>query len=163
MTTKIYDTNSTRAEELQGLTKLSSVFKSGSYLYDFFTPDLFRWIERTIQDDLVPDLMGYVKSAEDEARTWHQKSVDNERRAIAAEKALQDEKQAAIDFEKAAQAQLTRLQEIVEKKNESIDHWSQTAHKNGQRVYELQAELIKAQEEIITLKAKLYDLMEKSQ
>lgn len=161
MTQKQYDSQSSKQEELDGLTRLARVFKSGSYLYDFFTPDLLNWVAEQIKNDFVPDLMGYVKSAEAEARKWHAEFTNAEARHAEEVKTLELE-QKALDSEYVnSERRLKYCQENADRQAKELDDFGVAYSQSLTANSELKSEVKRLEAEIVSLKAKLYDLQNK--
>lgn len=160
MTQKQYDSQSSKAEELEALTRLARVFKSGSYLYDFFTPDLLNWLAEQIKNDFVPDLMGYVKSAENEAREWHGKYITAELHHAEEVSTLELEQKTLNAEYLQSEKRLTYCQENAERQAKELDDFGTAYAEALQREQQLKLDAERLQAEIVRLKAKLYDLTE---
>ena len=60
------NSSSTKKEELAALVAFKEKeVGPGSYLFDFFTPDLFTWIEDRMKSDFPPDIISTVNVLDD--------------------------------------------------------------------------------------------------
>jgi len=128
--------NMAKAEEIKVVEKLHDAFKGTcSYLTDFFSEGTCNWIKAQIRDDFSCDIFPYiVEENADEIR-----SLTEERDKIVDEVGRMDKQ-----IKDLRRRENLAKEKIIEKQEE---------------IYNLEAKLSKQHNEIIQLKAELYDLI----
>jgi hypothetical protein len=137
----------TKAAELKALNAFAARCESGSYLHELFSPKLIAWVTEQVNADFQPDLMGYVASAEQEAREHFQKRQDAESIIKTFELEQKVLNQAYLNERHANESLQT-----------AVDHWAEAAREAGIELKEARLKLDALEAENTRLKAKLYDL-----
>jgi uncharacterized protein YdcH (DUF465 family) len=138
-------------EEIDALRALAAAIPDNTYLHDLFTPALVDWVAGQLQNDFPPDIYDLFE---------HEKTTNN----AEAQKARADLT--------TANAQIESLTRRAESLNETIQHQNariesltdqlQASQSRFEQMWDdqenLQRELSEAEQKIIILKAKLFDL-----
>lgn len=148
MELKTLSTQSTKSQELTQLTDYQTLAGTGSYLAMLFSNDFMVWAENQIKDDFSLDLMAEYKA------------VCNELSELASDKLKSDSKI------KMLESQLENQSKIIREQADKITNLNQWNRENSDKVLEYyhamdeHKEIILEQEnEIIRLKARLFDLL----
>jgi len=145
--------NPSKAEEIEVLTKIrDAVAGKDLYLVSLFTDDLVAWATKQIQDDVMPDLYAYyqdeIRTADVELGNFRKKLAEVEGKAESLQREL-DEKAREM---KVLWNQLKTVEEARDAAYEKYEEALATASSIG-------AEKALVEEEVVKLKARLYDLM----
>lgn len=144
---KTLTTNSSKEEEIQFLKEVASMCGSGSYLHELFTEKFMAMIEHDIKNDFYPDVMDKIEALQKEGTEKSSKCLELSSEIARLEKTMElkdsriEELLSRLEtFRKEFDATLTRSVDLQDKLIEKED------------------ELAGKTQEIITLKAALYDL-----
>jgi hypothetical protein len=166
MNIKPVPTTASKAEELDTLRKISEVFAAGTYLHDFFTLRLFSWIETQLKNDFAPDVFMLV----DGARDAEMKANAEAHRAESALAAAQQDHRRQIEILETALRERSKeierwtndsgykAEQIARLCDEATELYHQARDANAARA-EAEAEHEQAAQEILRLKAQMFDMM----
>lgn len=149
-----FDSTSTKQEEIDALFAIAECFKPGTYLADFFTTGLLNWLESTIRDDFSPDLMAAIRTAEANNTDLRNQLQEYQQRLEAEKRARQADN---LEREQEIDQRNKRIQEL----NDKVTYWYDLAHETELTRQELADTNESLKTEIISLKARLWDLAQK--
>lgn len=148
-------TSTTKQEEIETIEKLQKSFAgTGSYLASLFSEKMVAWVAEQIRNDFIPDLYGAFMFTEEEAGRVGEAARSELRQAEAEIKRLTSElsmAQESRDRQATMKEQYKGLYETTSQ---------QLVEMNGERNQAV-ADLEAANQKIIELKARLFDLLVK--
>lgn len=157
--------HASRAEELDALRKVARLFPEGTYMHDLFSNDLIEWVNQQMKVDFPPDVFGALNHTAELLHRSEGNAVQlgNEVESLKKVTARNIER---LDREHAEEVQ--RLSGMLETSQHACDFYERQSQDNYDEAKRLQGEwgmcdakLRNAEAEIMSLKAKLYDLMSK--
>lgn len=158
----VVSTASSKAEEWQTLMEMAACAERGSYLESLFSGELLNWVKDQMANDFPCDIMDHLRHASDEVQ-------EAQRLQAKAEAAVKHYEGTIKDLE----GSLARREELmnnqtalIRQRNDEIgDLTQQLLSKDGDynRLAELAEDAQNAlKDEIIRLKAEIYDLEHKA-
>lgn len=142
-----------KQQEIDFLNEIAESIPSDSYLKDLFTEQLVNWVERRVKEDTMPNLY-----------EWFQKTVNE---VSDYEKVIRELNDQITKNEVVHQKQLEATKKMVTHFQELYNDAVDAGRQASQYYDKLHVEFDKAEEkiatlenEIIRLKAKLFDMME---
>jgi regulator of replication initiation timing len=158
-TIKIVPSNASKADELSALIACSEVFARGTYGANLISTRLIEWFEGQMQQDTSCDIFDHIDWLGDQMGTAltaaNNLRADNDRLVRQLKTAQEDHR---IEMEKHS----ARFENVVAHRDRLIseqDEWGMALTEKYEQVSTLTDELETARREITNLKAKLYDLM----
>lgn len=164
--------NTSKADEIALLYGFANLCQQGSYLNGLFSREFVTWVEENIKNDFPPDMFDHLKGAREEVSKYITALAATERRISE----LVTQRDQANEKAREAKAQATELVEsyraMVAAKQAELDKFiGQAAEREAELIEtgcELTAvidaqrdKLTRLESEIVTLKAKMYDLLTK--
>lgn len=154
-----------KAEEMQALIKVAKLFQPGTYLHDLFTERLIDWVAEQLKNDFPPDVMDVLADRLERLNRSESNAVQlgNELESVKKVTARNIER---LDRDHADTIQ--RMEVRLEQTSTNCQYFQDLAGTNWEQVQSLSNELHhtvtrlnEAEAEIVNLKVKLYDLMNK--
>jgi len=138
-----------KAEEIEALEKIQKFFSNkDTYLKGLFTDDLVSWVSIRIKDDIGPDLYGWLSG---EMADFSNAFIER------------DEAREHLRNKDATIAELQSANEILAEKSQEQRNTIQLLNDECTMIrtemYDMTEDNDKRRQEVVELKAKLYDLM----
>lgn len=156
---------SSKEDELNALNKVVCLFSPGTYLHKLFSEQFISWVCQKVREDIEPDMHGYLLQLQDalykaeQATAQYQADMviqhDNHQHALTQ---LRADMQHEIDVLQGSYDYINRL--CAEYRIKTSDLANELANVNSVNI-SLMAECDVRGDQIVALKAKLWDLTNK--
>lgn len=164
MTTKFspLTKESSKQDEIVFLNAAADACPEGTYLHDFFTPNLVAWVEEMIRNDFPPDLHQVVLTAHadhDRELAQARKVIEDLNKQLTSVNSTVEALDKAVDCYKAEVTRLNeRVTDLLNQARVREDEFDTERYEMRSVAGGLENELEAAHDRITALKVEVYDL-----